>query len=405
VTAAADGPIRIDGVTIPGSGVEGQASLWLEGGRITAITPAGAASPSAGAAPSTDSGAPARRFDGSGFSASPGFIDLQINGAAGRDLTTEPEALWEVGAALPRYGVTAFLPTLVSASSAVIDRARAAFLAGPPADYRGATPLGWHIEGPFLSPKRAGAHDPASLRAPDPAAIEGWNPAAGVRIVTLAPELPGALDIVRALVDQGVVVSAGHSAATDAQARAGFDAGIRSVTHLFNAMGPLDHREPGLAGAALVDARITVGLIPDGLHVHPTLVAIVRQAVGADRLAIVTDAIAALGMEPGDHHLAGRRVRVHGGSARLEDGTLAGSVISLDDGLRNLASFCGIGVAAALPAVTTVPARLLGLAGERGVLEPGAVADVTLLTPDGRVVLTIAAGRIAHDATEEARWA
>jgi N-acetylglucosamine-6-phosphate deacetylase len=265
-------------------------------------------------------------------------------------------------------------------------------------------PLGWHVEGPFLSPRRAGAHDPASLRAPEVAAVAGWTPASGVRVVTLAPELPGALDVVRALVAQGVVVSAGHSAAIDAEARAGFDAGIRSVTHLFNAMGPLDHREPGLAGAALADPRVTIGLIPDGLHVHPTLVAIVRRAVGAGRLAIVSDAIAALGMEPGDHQLAGRAVRVHGGSAHLEDGTLAGSVISLDDGLRNLAAFCGIEVAEALPAVTSVPARLLGLEVERGTLQPGALADITLLTPDGQVALTITAGRIAHHATEAARW-
>ena len=145
-------------------------------------------------------------------------------------------------------------------------------------------------------------------------------------MVTLAPELPGALDVVGALVANGVVVSAGHSAATWAQAQAGFDAGIRSVTHLFNAMAKLDHREPGLPGAALADDRVTIGLIPDGLHVHPGLVALVRRTVGPERLAVVTDAIAALGMPPGEHRLAGRDVIVDETSCRLPDGTLAGSL-------------------------------------------------------------------------------
>ncbi len=394
MTVAADRPIVIAGSTLLG-GATDLVAIRIEGDRIAAI------GPDAGA--TADGGT--RRFDGAGLIAAPGFIDLQINGAAGHDLTTGPETVWGVGAALGQYGVTAFVPTLVSAATAIIARARSAFVAGPPPGYAGATPLGWHVEGPFLSPKRAGAHDPAALRPPDVAAVDGWTPATGVRTVTLAPELPGALDVVRALVAQGVLVSAGHSAATYAEASAGFDAGIRSVTHLFNAMAPLDHREPGLAGAALENSRVTVGLIPDGLHVHPALVSIVRRAVGIDRLAIVTDAIAALGLEPGHHHLAGRPVRVHGGSARLEDGTLAGSVISLHEGVRNLAAYGGLDPAAAVAAVTAVPARLLGLEGDRGKLRPGMLADVTLLTPDLGVVLTIALGRVIHGATEGARWA
>ena len=263
---------------------------------------------------------------------------------------------------LPRFGVTAFLPTLVSPSWAIVDRARAALLAGPPAGYAGATPLGWHVEGPFLAPSRAGAHDPATLRPPSVEPVADWSPATGVRMVTLAPELPGALDVVRALVANGVVVSAGHSAAAYAEAVAGFDAGIRSVTHLFNAMGPLDHREPGLAGAALADDRVIVGLIPDGLHVHPVIVGLVRRMVGPERLAIVTDAIAALGMTPGTHRLAGREVEVDATSARLPDGVLAGSVIGLEEGVRNLARFAGCDLEDARRAATTVPARLLGLA-------------------------------------------
>lgn len=294
------------------------------------------------------------------------MIDLQVNGAGGFDLTESPERLWDVGVVLRRYGATAFLPTLVSPSWSTVDRARAVLLAGPPAGYEGATPLGWHVEGPFLSPARAGAHSPAMLQRPDPGAVADWSPATGIRMATLAPELPGALDVVEALVANLVVASAGHSAATFGEARAGFDAGIRGVTHLFNAMSPLGHRDPGLPGAALADDRVTVWLIPDGLHVHPALVAIVRRAVGPDRLAIVTDAIGALGIGPGRHRLAGLVIECDETSARLPDGTLAGSVIGLDEGVRNLAAFAGCSVEEARLAVTAVPERLLAGAAQLG---------------------------------------
>lgn len=290
-----------------------------------------------------------------------GSIDLQVNGAGGFDLTTDPESLWQVGAVVARYGVAAFLPTLVSPSFATVDRARAAWAAGAPAGYEGATPLGWHVEGPFISPSRAGVHDPARLQAPDAGAVADWSPATGVRMVTLAPELPGALEVVAALVGGGVVVSAGHSAATYEEARSGFDAGIRSVTHLFNAMPPLGHREPGLVGAALADERVTICLIPDGLHVHPAMCALVRRAVGPERLAIVTDAIAGLGMPPGRYRLAELDCIVDGESARLAGGGLAGSVLGMDRGVSNLAAFAGITEADAALAATVVPARLLGL--------------------------------------------
>jgi N-acetylglucosamine-6-phosphate deacetylase len=288
-------------------------------------------------------------------------IDLQVNGAGGHDLTETPERLWDVATVLSRFGTTAFLPTLVSPSWPVVDRALETLAMGPPAGFDGATPLGWHVEGPFLNPARAGAHDPAMLQAPSVDPVRDWSPATGVRMVTLAPELRGALDVVRALVANGVVVSAGHTAATWDEGAAGFDAGIRGVTHLFNAMAPLDHREPGVAGAALTDDRVTIWLIPDGLHVHPGMVRLVHRAIGADRLAVVTDAIAALGMPPGRHSLAGRLVECDETSARLPDGTLAGSVIGLDAAVANLAEFTGVAPEDARRAATVVPARLLGL--------------------------------------------
>jgi N-acetylglucosamine-6-phosphate deacetylase len=311
--------------------------------------------------------------------------------------------VWSVGAALPRHGVTAFLPTLVSPSFDVVDRASAALLAGAPDGYEGAVPLGWHVEGPFLNPARAGAHDPACLRPPDPAPVARWSPETGIRMVTLAPELPGAIDLVRSLSDRGVVVSIGHTEATGKQAVAAFDAGAEGVTHLFNAM-PKDHLGPGVVAAALADPRVTVGLIPDGLHVEPDRVALVLQRVGPERLAIVTDAIAALGMPPGRHRLANLDVEVDADSARLPGGVLAGSVLALDEGVRNLARFTGVTPEQALAAATSVPARLLGLPA-RAALAPGSVGDVTLFDIDFMPVLTIVGGRVAFDATDGARWA
>jgi N-acetylglucosamine-6-phosphate deacetylase len=328
----------------------------------------------------------------------PGFVELQINGAAGHDLTADPTSIWAVGGAIVRHGVTAFLPTIVTSPRDVVEAGRRTLLAGPPPGYGGAAALGLHVEGPFIAADRIGAHDPAHRRDPDPAFVEGWSPATGVRLVTLAPELPGALELIAVLVARGIVVSIGHTAATAAEARAGFDAGARFVTHLFNAMPGLDHREPGPVGAALADSRVTVGLIPDGLHVDPLVVDVAWRRAGPGRLAVVTDAIAALGMSPGSYPLGTMDVVVDATSARLADGRLAGSVISLDAAIRNLRAYTGASVADAVGAGTSTPARLLGLAGERGVLREGAAGDVVLLTPELEVVATVIRGRVVHRA-------
>jgi N-acetylglucosamine-6-phosphate deacetylase len=338
-------------------------------------------------------------LDVSGLVVAPGLVDLQCNGAAGIDLTAEPERLWEVAAVLPRRGVTAWLPTIVSSPPEVRARALAAWRAGPPPGAGPvAAPLGLHLEGPFLAPERRGAHDRRHLVPPSVGLVEdeGWSAEAGVALVTLAPELPGALDVVRRLVAAGVVVAAGHSSATAAEARAAADAGVTWVTHLFNAMAPLHHRAPGLAGVALADPRLRVGLIADGLHVDPTVVAVAARALG-DRLTLVTDAVAALGAPPGPVRLGSATARVEGGAVRLADGTLAGSALSLDRAVRNLAAFADLPLATAVRAATATPAAVLGL-DDRGAVVPGARADLVVLTPDGEVVVTIVGGRVAHDA-------
>lgn len=337
-------------------------------------------------------------LDADGLSAAPGFVDLQCNGGHGIDLASEPERLWELGALLPRHGVTAWLPTTVTSPPETTDRALAALAAGPPAGWQGAVPLGLHLEGPFLSPGHRGAHDPRLLRAPDPGRAAGWSRAAGVALVTLAPELPGALDLVRALVARGVVVSAGHTGATAAEAGAAVEAGVTWVTHLWNAMAPLHHREPGLVGVALGDARLRAGLIADGIHVAPVVVALTAEAMG-ERLVLVTDAVSALGLPPGTHRLGQVDVEVaEGRGVRLRDGTLAGSDLAMDQAVRNLVAFADWPLARAAAAASAAPAAVLG-DPSRGGLAPGQRGDLVLLDGAGQVRATVVAGHVVHDAT------
>jgi N-acetylglucosamine-6-phosphate deacetylase len=339
----------------------------------------------------------AQKIDATGLLLVPGFIDLQINGAFGRDFTAAPTSIWAVAAGLPRYGVTAFLPTIVTSPPETSFTAQQVLAQGAPAGQNGALPLGLHLEGPFLNPDKKGAHNPAYLRLPDPGVITDWSPEQGVRLVTLAPELPGALEIVAALVTRGVVVSAGHSLASYAQARAAFKAGVTYGTHLFNTMPPLRHREPGLIGALLEEPRARVGLIPDGIHVHPAVVSLVWKATGPERLTLVSDAIAAMGMPPGRYQIGNLQVVVDETTSRLVDGTLAGSILTLDAALRNLITFTGCTLEAALATITTTPAALLGLSHRRGRLVPGLAADMALLTLDLRVSKTIIRGRVIYD--------
>jgi len=334
--------------------------------------------------------------DATGLLLAPGFIDLQVNGGFGLDFTADPTTIWAVAAGLPRFGVTAFLPTIITSPPAVAHAAQRVLAGGPPPGWRGARPLGLHLEGPFLNPGKKGAHNPAYLRRPSAADLNGWSPDEGVRLVTLAPELPWAGQAIAELARRGVVVSAGHSLATFDEAAAGFDAGARYATHLFNAMPTLHHREPGLVAAALADPRVTVGLVADGLHVHPALVGLLWRWLGPDRLNLVTDAMAALGMGPGEYVLGDYAVRVAEDAARLADGTLAGCVLSLDAMLRAFLSYSGATVDEALPTITTTPARLLGLGDWLGRIAPGCAADLVLLSPDLRVVETFVGGESVY---------
>jgi len=388
--------IKADNVLTP-AGLVPHGAVLSQGEQIVAVGSAGevACPPSA------------QVIEASGLLLAPGFIDLQINGALGHDFTDSPYSIWEVATRLPEYGVTSFLPTIITSPLETVAEAQKAIRSEPPAGFQGADPIGLHLEGPFLNPAKRGAHNPDYLRPPDLSAVREWSPEKGVRFVTLAPELPGALELVHALTPRGVVVSAGHSMATLEQAREGFEAGISYGTHLFNAMPPLDHREPGLAGALLTAPDIVAGAIVDGIHLHPDVVALAWKAKGPGTrrvrsgagLNLITDAMAALGMPPGNYRLGDRDVATDGSSCRLVDGTLAGSVLSLDQAVRNLVAFTGCDPAEAIDTVTAVPTSLLRL-HDRGRIAPGMRADLVLLTSDLRVAATIVRGEIVYSARE-----
>ncbi len=322
-------------------------------------------------------------LDVDGNRVGPGFIDLQINGGFGVDLQSNPAGLWELGARLPSIGVTAFLPTLTTNGYALLDQALAAFEERPP-NYQGAEPLGWHLEGPWLSEAKRGAHARSKL-APIPDPLPEWfAPERGVAMVTLDPERAGAEFATRELSDRGVVVSFGHTEIDHAAALDAYRWGASMGTHLFNAMLGLGHRSPGLA-AALLSERCPArfGLIADGEHVDPVLIDVAWRLAG-DRLVLVSDAVAPLGMttEP---------------VLRLEDGTLAGAVIGLDQAVVNLAGFTGCSAAAAHHAASTRPADVL-VDATRGELWPGLRADAVVLDDDGAVAATIIGGELVYTA-------
>ncbi|WP_435770908.1 N-acetylglucosamine-6-phosphate deacetylase [Nocardioides sp. SYSU DS0651] len=338
-------------------------------------------------------------YDARGLTVLPGLIDLQVNGAAGIDLTLEPERLWEVAAALAAYGVTAFLPTVITSAPAARERALATLAAGPPDGWTGARPLGLHLEGPMIAAARKGAHPERWLAAPSLDLVAGWSPAEGVAMVTLAPELPGALEVIRALVGRGVVVAVGHTEAAAEQVLAAVDAGARVVTHLGNAMPPLSAREPGPVGAALADPRLTAGVIADGHHLAPATLSAFWRALRPDRFLAVTDCTAALGLPDGETRLGDQHVVVRDGTVRLADGTLAGSSAPLLHCLRVLRDATGCSLAEAVAACTTTAAGVVGDV-DRGRIAPGARGDLTLVDDDLRLVATVVGGRVVH---EEAR--
>lgn len=324
----------------------------------------------------------------------PGFIDTHVHGGLDADtMHATPEAFDTISRHLARHGVTGWVPTLFACEGAVLDRVLGAIAAAMHRGGPGARILGAHLESSFIAPKFKGAQPPDALRPiADPALREVIRRHAQViRIVTLAPELAGAAELIAELTAAGIKVSLGHTDATYAEAMAGAAAGATRVTHLCNAMRPFHHREPGMLGAALVHDGLDAELIADLVHVHPAGIQVAYRCKGADRLMLVSDALMGAGLPPGTHELDGRPITIGPDVAKLSDGTIAGSVITLDRALQNVVEAAGIPLVEAARMAATTPARSLGLA-DRGLIEVGMRADLALLDADFRCQGTLVAG-------------
>ncbi|MGC1651247.1 MAG: N-acetylglucosamine-6-phosphate deacetylase [Candidatus Sulfotelmatobacter sp.] len=332
----------------------------------------------------------------------PGFVDIHMHGGAGLDVMRAAITdLPHLNNFLTKHGVTGYFPTTVAApldqTCVALERMADAIEASQDSSASNgggvqARPLGIHLEGPFLSHKRRGVHPPEFLVKPTLEIFERlWQAARGhVRMMTIAPELPGALEVIAEAARREVCVSIGHSDATLEAARAGVRAGARHATHTFNAMRPLDHRDPGILAEVLTDRQLSADIIADGIHVAPEVIQIFLRAVGLERSVLITDAMAAAGMPDGTYQLGPIQVEVKDGKA-TKDGTLAGSVLTMDRAVRNITRFSHWTLREAVRAATLNATRAVGLA-QHGELAPGAEANIIVLSPDGDVRRTIVRG-------------
>ena len=334
----------------------------------------------------------------------PGFVDIHMHGGAGLDvMRAAPAELTRLNKFLTTHGVTGYFATTVAApldqTCAALERIAEAIEAAPSVGTNGdsvqARPLGIHLEGPFLSHKRRGVHPPENLLEPTIQIFERlWQAAHGhVRMMTIAPELPGAIEVIAEAARRKVCVSIGHSDAIMEGARAAVKAGARHATHTFNAMRPLDHREPGIIGEVLTNEELTADIIADGIHLAPEVVKLFLKAKGIERAVLITDAIAAAGMPDGNYQLGPIQVEVKSGRC-TSGGSLAGSVLTMDRAVRNIVQFADWKLRDAVRAATLNPARAAGLA-HHGHLTPGAEANLVVLGPDGEVKRTIVRGATA----------
>jgi N-acetylglucosamine-6-phosphate deacetylase len=334
----------------------------------------------------------------------PGFVDIHIHGSGGHDvMESDPDAMRGMEEFLPGHGVTGYFPTTVTAP---VDKILGALdqIAGAiegavgRADKVRARPLGIHLEGPFISHVRRGVHPPMHLLPPTAEMFERfWQAARGhIRVMTIAPELEGAIEVIELAVSRGVCVSLGHSDADLEATRRGVRAGARHATHTFNAMRPLGHRDPGILGEVLTDGRVTADVIADGVHLDPTIVDLFLKAKGPELAVLITDAISATGMPDGRYQLGGLDVEVHDGKC-LMNGSLAGSVLTMDRALRNVMKFGGWDLEDAVRAASLNPAKAVGISDRKGAVVAGADADLVVLSSAGEVRKTIVQGKVVGD--------
>jgi N-acetylglucosamine-6-phosphate deacetylase len=337
-----------------------------------------------------------RLIDASGFWATPGLIDLHIHGSGGYDtMTASRDAFQGMARFLAQHGVTTFLPTTVSADKMAIRNVlkTALSLSDP---YAVATIAGIHIEGPFLNPNNLGAQPPEAVRPPDLDELHWWIESDIVRLITIAPELEGALPFIERAVRAGINIALGHTSASYDQFSQAIDAGASQSTHTFNSMMAFHHRHPGPIGAILTKDNIFAQIIVDVVHLHPAVVDLIIKAKGANRVILISDAISATGMDDGEYELGGHLIIVEGGIARIEAGNLAGSTLTLDQALRNVVQFTDLGFEEVLPMATSVPAQAMKWR-YKGKLQPVADADIVIFNEDLMVDKTIVGGKLVFE--------
>jgi N-acetylglucosamine-6-phosphate deacetylase len=339
-----------------------------------------------------------------GLTVVPGFVDVHIHGAGGHDvMEATTRALDRITSTVARYGTTSMLATTVSAPIDTTCRSLAgiaAYVRNQQKPFENGAPdrvtseiLGVHLEGPFISRLRRGVHPLDSVARPSSEILGQLLSASDglVKILTVAPELPGAMEIIRVAAAAKIVVALGHTDATYDQARAAIQAGARHAVHTYNAMRPFSHRDPGVIGAILTDPEVTAEVIADRVHVADAAIQILIGCKGFDTVLLVSDGVAATGMRDGEYRLGNFEVTVKNGVARNSEGSLAGSTLTLDRAVRNLVAL-GVPFTDAVRMATVLPARRLGLAGKKGIIAIGADADLVALTPDMRVAAVMARG-------------
>ncbi|MGN7295973.1 N-acetylglucosamine-6-phosphate deacetylase [Ferdinandcohnia sp. SAFN-114] len=343
-------------------------------------------------------------FDES-YSLIPGMIDLHIHGASGADvMDATPDALETMVKALPKEGTTSFLATTMTKSKQDIEHAIGNIADYMPKQSTGhAEILGAHLEGPFLSPKRAGAQHPDNIINPDVELFKQWQTLSGnnIRLVTLAPEEPGGLELTAHLKNTGVVASIGHSDAVYDEVEAAIEAGVSHATHLFNGMRGIHHREPGVAGAVLLHDEVKCEMIVDGIHIAPKMVKFAYKVKGSEGSILVTDAMRAKCLGAGTYDLGGQEVIVNGERAVLKDGTLAGSILKLNDAVRNMMRFADCSLQDITQMTAVNPAKQINVFDRKGSIKAGKDADVVIVNDQLEVIMTICRGKLAYSNREE----
>lgn len=382
----------LHGNVLAPTGILPDSTLYIKGSRIDAIAEFA----------QRDISAQAKEFSARGYLIAPGYIDTHTHGGSGYDfLSSNPDETDAILAWLATSGVTSVVATLATApleeQLKAIKKLHAASLRRPP----GAQIIGIHLEGPYISAEKRGAQAEHAIRPPSMDEVKELLAAGNglIKLVTLAPELPGAMDLIEYLIDQDIVVSLGHSTASYDQAMQAADAGLNRAAHLFNGMTAFHHRQPGGVGAVLTRDDIFAELIVDGIHLHPAVVQVVLRSKGLERVVLISDAIAAAGAGDGDYvGLGGQKISVRNGAARLESGALAGSTLTMDQAVRNAVQLLGLSSEQAIKIATQTAAESLGYQTQatKGIISPGKDADLIVLDDNLKVLMTMVAGEIVY---------